>query len=315
MKALFRAVLCFIEFGLIRKIKLGKFQENDLLLNLRPNDLHRYVECLINLIERGDSKVNIVLPLKLSLLSQLYAGRNWKPYETKLLKRRNVNFALKINTQLWKGVNTNYFASGSASAFKVPVGPHPLFWTWPHPLEQSRQKSAIFIGASGDPYNEFDENLWQMPSRNQTIEFLKQHGLNDFISERIPNSHYLKQLRKNSFFIALPGVAMPICHNLYEATYFGCIPILHDNYLRTLDNDLQNILKKFTWGNHQALMQLLLNLNEFCETELSIVRDQLAEYWDSTMSSERILENVKSAKELIICAEHWSVEQLRLTIS
>ena len=43
---------------------------------------------------------------------------------------------------------------------------------------------------------------------------------------KIPQERWLEALSKADFFLACPGVGMPLCHNLIEALAAGCIPIL-----------------------------------------------------------------------------------------
>lgn len=43
---------------------------------------------------------------------------------------------------------------------------------------------------------------------------------------KIPQERWLEALAKADFFLACPGVGMPLCHNLIEALAAGCIPIL-----------------------------------------------------------------------------------------
>ena len=42
----------------------------------------------------------------------------------------------------------------------------------------------------------------------------------------IPPRRWLEALAKADFFLACPGVGMPLCHNLIEAMAAGCVPIL-----------------------------------------------------------------------------------------
>lgn len=43
---------------------------------------------------------------------------------------------------------------------------------------------------------------------------------------KIPPERWLEALSKADFFLACPGVGMPLCHNLIEALAAGCIPLL-----------------------------------------------------------------------------------------
>jgi hypothetical protein len=48
----------------------------------------------------------------------------------------------------------------------------------------------------------------------------------------IPRERWLEALSKADFFLACPGVGMPLCHNVIEALAAGCIPILqYEAYL------------------------------------------------------------------------------------
>ena len=55
---------------------------------------------------------------------------------------------------------------------------------------------------------------------------------------RVPKDRWLNTLAHTSFFLALPGVKMPLSHNAVEAMAVGCIPVL--SYPEMFEPELQD---------------------------------------------------------------------------
>ena len=312
---LLRALICFIQFRLFHKLSLGKQADDEISLRLQANQLHRYVICMVNLLNQGRKSTKLTLCLDASLLSQLHLGRHWKPYNTSLLTSSKVRFRPKFLEKEWIECSIDYFSpeAKDETCFRVPIGVHPLFWTWRHPEVQSRDKGAFFAGDAGNAYDEFEESKWGMPSRNTALEYLQQSGYDENVSLRIPTEKYLEHLQDHTFFIALSGVSMPLCHSLYEAVYFQCIPLVHTNMLEHVDSYLSKILRPYAWSSLAELAQFLQNSHKVDAHDLHCTRGKLKAYWDEKLNPVELTNRIQQAKKIYLCAEEKSVALFNVT--
>ncbi|MBK8499402.1 MAG: glycosyltransferase [Flavobacteriales bacterium] len=98
----------------------------------------------------------------------------------------------------------------------------------------------------------------------------------------IPPSELIDVLARFDFFLAPSGVVMPLCHNLVEAMFAGCIPILQHAHL--MDPPLQNgieclafrdagelalALERMRAMSDQEVLAMRLAVNQYCQEHLT----------------------------------------------
>lgn len=107
----------------------------------------------------------------------------------------------------------------------------------------------------------------------------------------IPSQYWLESLRQSDFFLACPGVGMPLCHNLIEALAVGSIPILqHPQYLEPALNDQVNCL---TFNDETSLTAVIENALKMPQAEIDALRVGALEYY------EKFLKPGKFARQLM----------------
>lgn len=306
-----RGVLCGLQFKLWRSYRFKRNHTGRVLfLNIDESVLHRYILCNSNLLNQRDCVIQTILPLNLSLLAELHKGRNWKPYEIALLNSEFFLWEWPLKDRPWKQVSSNYFAQRvKEKTFRVPIGPHPLFWKWEHPDPSvKKSKDFFFAGAIHDGYNAFDEEIWQMPNRIRTFEYLLHAFPSQFTKKRKPQEAYLRMLKEHHFFIGLPGVCMPLCHNIYEAIYFQCTPLLHANTLQYIDKKLQAIIEPYCWNSLANLQDILISIQKGTyKPHYTRLQIELEAYWQSELTPEALFRKIELADSILICAEEKSV--------
>jgi len=87
---------------------------------------------------------------------------------------------------------------------------------------------------------------------------------------KIPPTRWLEALTKSDFFLACPGVGMPLCHNVIEALASGCIPILQ--YPTYLTPPLQDRVNCLTFHDAQSLHEVMDLIFSMSPTEISTLR-------------------------------------------
>ncbi len=113
------------------------------------------------------------------------------------------------------------------------------------------------------------------------------------ISEvKTPAEDWLPILSKNDFYLCLPGGAMPLSHNAFEAMALGTIPILQykDLFYPALEH-LKNCLAYSTFDTLDAAIETALNMNE---QEVFLMKQAVVEYYDKYLATERTIETIHS---------------------
>lgn len=308
LKNLLRGVVCIVQFSLWKRLSPPE-DEKTIYIKLKRQDIHRYVEGLIRLLERDGNAVHLVLPMNFALLAFLHEGRNWRPYNTQLLTRPNVFFSWHLSGDEWKTVSIDYFNPvPPPSYFRIPIGPHPLFFEWSHPPQIEKSGHAFFAGNMSEAYAEFDEEFWGMPSRLNSIQYLQEYGGEKYVSDRIDTQHYLEGLNSHTFFICLSGLHMPLCHSLYEALYFQCIPLVHQKLLHFIDSELANLLAPYAWENNADLLDKLGEFEDHDPDQIKITQVRMREYWSTLLNPKHLYNSIHNADCILLCAEEKSVK-------
>jgi len=307
-----KALLAILKFQVWTKVHLFEKQGvNYYYLNVQDVEiLDRY---LLNFLLQLNScsPTIIVIPLKIKFLKRFFEGRNWRTYQTMLIQSSNLHFALKTNLRAWKAVNFDYFRTEikNIATYKVTIGPHPIHFNNYRKVSGTEKRNGIyFSGAQSQQYSKnFSNNTWGMPSRVETIEFLKENGLGEIIFNRMSPDAYFTKLKQSAYFLALPGMYMPLSHNVFEAMFSGCIPIIHLRYLQLLPETMQEELTPYSWDSHVELLQLISKLTNEIHAREEKTRIACAKFANSYFHNPILHDSVAKAETIIICAEEHSV--------
>ena len=310
-----KAILCFFKFKVWTKLH---FRESDnfvyVYLNVTQEELlDRY---LLNFLQQLNSRkaTIIVIPLRSEFLRRFFEGRNWRPYQTALIESGQLHFALKTAKWPWKSVSWNYFGSipDNAENLRIPIGPHPIHFENFRETSVNQFRTGIFFaGAQAAEYDScFSKEIWEMPNRMESIKFLQKNGQGQIISGRINPDQYHERMKSSRFFLALPGMHMPLCHNVFEAIFSGCIPIIHVLYLQLLPKELKDTLMPYSWESHDELLKLLAHIEH---EAIDIAHEERAQkamqvVTNSYYQNPNLFEAVDKAKNILICGEEHSVQ-------
>lgn len=150
-------------------------------------------------------------------------------------------------------------ASQEPGSYYVPLGMHPNMYKkklWDQQVNMGDRVRAVFFAGSFDPFeykrlakhkkfNMLDrltiEKLVKalpnstFPKSYEALLSNRKDGQIDMVDKanfRVPMEILRDTIAKYAFFIACPGVDMPLSHNLIEAMSVGTIPIIHREYAR-----------------------------------------------------------------------------------
>lgn len=102
---------------------------------------------------------------------------------------------------------------------------------------------------------------------------------------RIPPERWLEALSKGDFFLACPGVGMPLCHNLVEAMAAGSIPILQ--YGRYLTPALEDGVNCLAFTDARSLAAVTSRVLAMDAQEITALRHGVRRYYDEHQAPGR----------------------------
>ncbi|MBK7943876.1 MAG: hypothetical protein IPJ85_00575 [Flavobacteriales bacterium] len=137
--------------------------------------------------------------------------------------------------------------------------------------------------------------------------------------------HYIKPkdlpsvLARFDFFLAPSGVIMPLCHNLVEAMFAGCIPILQHPHL--MDPPLIDGVNCLSFHDETSLVPALDRAKDLSASEVFAMRRAVRSYYDEHLAPAPVVQRLEAQKQgyVRLNAELASVRMLdrkiRATVS
>lgn len=102
---------------------------------------------------------------------------------------------------------------------------------------------------------------------------------------KIPQERWLEALAKADFFLACPGVGMPLCHNVVEALAAGCIPILQ--YAAYLPPPLEDGVNCLTFRDAAGLRETIAAANTMNPDKIVELRSNVRRYYNEFLAPGR----------------------------
>jgi hypothetical protein len=112
---------------------------------------------------------------------------------------------------------------------------------------------------------------------------------------KIPPQRWLEALAKADFFLACPGVGMPLCHNLIEAMAAGSVPILqYGNYLTPPLSDRVNCI---SFKDAHGLKAAIQEIFEMSDCEIATMRANVRTHYDVHFAPGRFAQRLFSGSD------------------
>lgn len=112
---------------------------------------------------------------------------------------------------------------------------------------------------------------------------------------RIPQKQWLATLAKSDFFLACPGGAMPICHNLVETMAVGAVPILE--YPEYLEPKLKDGVNCLAFSGAEDLIKTMRRALQMKAQEIARLRTGAVEYYRKYLAPGLFAKDVMAAPE------------------
>ena len=98
----------------------------------------------------------------------------------------------------------------------------------------------------------------------------------------IPGERWLDALAKADFFLACPGVGMPLCHNLIEALAAGAVPILQ--YADYLPQPLEDGVNCLAFAEPAGLADAIRRATAMAPEQIRRLRENVRQYYDTYLA-------------------------------
>ncbi len=102
---------------------------------------------------------------------------------------------------------------------------------------------------------------------------------------KIPQERWLEALGKADFFLACPGVGMPLCHNLIEAMAAGAVPILQ--YGDYLPQPLEDGVNCLAFSDSTSLREITVKVLAMSQEQIHTLRGNVRAYYDEFLAPGR----------------------------
>jgi hypothetical protein len=129
----------------------------------------------------------------------------------------------------------------------------------------------------------------------------------------VPHDRLRPVLAGHDFFLAPPGVIMPLCHNVVEALSVGSIPVLQ--YADLMHPPLEHGVNCLSFRDQAGLTGILKDLPHLVDTDILRMRRNALAYYHEHLSPKavagRVLALGGTLRRIRMNAEHLSVDLLR----
>jgi hypothetical protein len=117
----------------------------------------------------------------------------------------------------------------------------------------------------------------------------------DTTALRVPDEDWLTVLSKVDFFLAPPGIVMPMCHNSIEALAVGAVPVI--NYGEWFHPKLESMRNCVAFDDQESLIHGLEAVLAMEEAPIAEMRKQAIAYYDAHLSIESFMASIESRVE------------------
>ncbi|GER59699.1 hypothetical protein ULMA_18070 [Patiriisocius marinus] len=225
----------------------------------------------------------------------------------------------------------------------IPISKHPLMYGLDAShlaLKENRKNAVFFAGTTLNQGHSKKQVFEGVINRVTVIDELKKlpqailpvstenyHELKAtlkdgsiVICERdklsFPPAKLLEELSSFSFYLALPGRGMPLCHNLTEALFLGCVPILQEVYSNTMPEPFQHLKNALVYRDVNHLKAILLEIEQMSPVQIALLKQESMAYYNAYLSEKALVKRVVESNnnKFYLQAEGYSIVKYKNTI-
>ncbi len=111
----------------------------------------------------------------------------------------------------------------------------------------------------------------------------------------IDDRYWLDYLAKSDFFLAPPGIIMPMCHNIIEAMSVGAIPVT--NYPEWFHPKLEHLKNCIAFSDKADLVEKVKLVLDMDREQIRSLRQNVIRYYQEFLKPARFIETVEKNKD------------------
>ncbi len=309
--------------GYYIKLKYAKkLKKTDKVILIRPTEskFNRYLYSFIYMIVNSGYKP--VLNVKNRELTYM----NYDNYQ-KLIFKTGLFYKPKKGMQILKEIiiDTDYYTSLFDDLKKdavIPMSMHPFIYARNiKPIEYNDVNRVIFFAGSVNAIGYNKKQIVEgVITRHELIKLIKSfknsiHVKNKKDIEELyrtdSKAHFViyikdvlslnpnelfEQLSRSSFFLAAPGIGMPLSHNLIEAMCCHCIPVIQDIYAQMFRVPLEHKKNCLIYKDKNDLKNISSLINKLSNEIIEKMKKNVEIYYDQHLSPEAVTSFILQSK-------------------
>ncbi len=322
---------------------------NTVYFDLRDNTFHRYLYCLIKYFDLAGTKILIRKRIgflgRISFFSEMIVDLphvflvTENPISSQLVVCQSAEKARSCRSVL---LSDDYFSEGEDSGYHVPMCMHPDVYHLPIYQQRSldRGGGTIRLSFAGNvnPAKYSSPLLARLFAKLSRVEVVntviqaypdkvilphtrgerqavKRAEILMAIDPRayLDGQEFMEMLGQSDFYLAPPGVAMPLCHNVVEAMFMGAVPVLQ--YPELFNPPLEDNVNCIVFRDRADLIRRVAEILQMAPVQVAELRRQAMVYYDQHLSPESVVGKIMQRRDklhtIYLLSEQGSVEKLR----
>ncbi|RXG12334.1 hypothetical protein DSM04_107105 [Leeuwenhoekiella aestuarii] len=218
-------------------------------------------------------------------------------------------------------LSVNYFsleAANSSKSYKIPMTMHPqMYHLGLHelPAKKEERNKAIFMAGNFNEkyYSWIEDGPFNVVARHQlrSVIFSSSYNLRikteaklkgvlkEGVSKKcllidleeffVPQNELLNTLDSFTFFLACPGILMPLSHNLIEAMSRGTIPIIEKSYAALMAPGLVHLNNAIIFDGKDDLLLKIEQAFDLQSDTLMKISMNVKHYYDTFLTPAAVV--------------------------
>jgi len=111
------------------------------------------------------------------------------------------------------------------------------------------------------------------------------------LDSRVNEENWLKTLSQSDFFLALPGIRIPLSFNIVEAMSVGTIPILE--YSEIFHPQLTHMKNCIIYDGKEDLISKIRNVLKMKANEIAVLKRYVIQYYENHLSTGKVCDMIE----------------------
>lgn len=167
---------------------------------------------------------------------------------------------------------------------------HPIFDNFFHKLNRIQLLDTLTDGLEDDEIMLIEhKDQWALIKDSYCNKFVLNHWTwspenSSNLESRVANEDWLAVLARSDFFLATPGIRMPLCFNVIEAMAVGTIPVIE--YPEYFNPPLEHLKNCVVFNGETELISRVHDVFRIEKEKLNSIKRGVIKYYDEYLRPE-----------------------------